>query len=554
MTRPMTAPGRLVAGRYRLQSQIGGGGMGTVWLARDELLGREVAIKQVISAAGADDKLIDEQRQRALREGRIAARLSHPHAISVYDVALENGQPWLVMEYLPSRSLAAVLTEDGVLHTDVVAQIGAQVADALAATHAAGIVHRDVKPANILIGEGGRVEGLVKITDFGISHASGDVTLTQTGQITGTPAFLAPEVAQGQDMTEASDVFSLGATLYTCLEGQPPFGMEENALAMLHRVAGGQIRPPLRAGSMAQPLRKMLSAAPEDRPTMTEVRDELAKLAAGRDGDTTTVLLARTDLRTASPGRNRTTAFPPAPPVTAHAPPPPPTLKTPSEPIAAAASTPAPAPEVAPAPAAAPVIEQVPPAPPRQPGTRRTRAIWVVAALVALVLAGLIVFWAVALDDGDPSAAESPSSTTSSAATSAEESSESGSGSTSESTDGSSSSEQTSESSADGDPLSADNIETFLTDYHAQVLTDPRAAYARTGPTLQANISEDNYVAYWEQFSDVRLSDIQASDGNNVATATMQLVYTDGSDETAQHTFTFIVQDGQLILDSDFQN
>ena len=143
-----------------------------------------------------------------------------------------------------------MLSEDGVLRVDQVAQIGAQVADALAATHAAGIVHRDVKPANILIGEGGRVEGLVKITDFGISHASGDVTLTQTGQITGTPAFLAPEVAQGHPMTEASDVFSLGATLYTCIEGQPPFGMEENALAMLHKVAGGQILPPRRAGSL----------------------------------------------------------------------------------------------------------------------------------------------------------------------------------------------------------------------------------------------------------------------------------------------------------------
>ena len=254
MTRPMTAPGRLVAGRYRLQSQIGGGGMGTVWLARDELLGRQVAIKQVLSPPGADEAQIDEQRQRALREGRIAARLSHPHAISVYDVALEGGQPWLVMEYLPSRSLAAVLTEDGVLSTGVVAQVGAQVADALAATHAAGIVHRDVKPANILIGEGGRVEGLVKITDFGISHASGDVTLTQTGQITGTPAYLAPEVAQGREMTEASDVFSLGATLYTCIEGQPPFGMEDNALGMLHRVAGGEIMPPRRAGSLTKPL------------------------------------------------------------------------------------------------------------------------------------------------------------------------------------------------------------------------------------------------------------------------------------------------------------
>src|SRR4051812_13191750 len=155
--------------------------MGTVWVARDELLGRDVALKQVLPPAGSDPRAAEQQRQRALREGRIAARLSHAHAISVYDVALEAGQPWLVMEYLPSRSLAAVLAQDGVLRVDQAAQIGAQVADALAATHAAGIVHRDVKPANVLIGEGERIEGLVKITDFGISHASGDVTLTQTG-------------------------------------------------------------------------------------------------------------------------------------------------------------------------------------------------------------------------------------------------------------------------------------------------------------------------------------------------------------------------------------
>src|SRR5690349_24299401 len=161
------------------------------------------------------------------------------------------------MEYRPSRSLAAVLAEDGVLRTDVVAQIGAQVADALTATHAAGIVHRDVKPANILIGQGGRVEGLVKITDFGISHASGDVTLTQTGQITGTPAFLSPEVAQGQEPGPASDVFSLAATLYTCLEGEPPFGMGDNTLQQLYRVAAGEINPPLRSGALTRPLLRM---------------------------------------------------------------------------------------------------------------------------------------------------------------------------------------------------------------------------------------------------------------------------------------------------------
>src|ERR671928_862115 len=259
MTRPLTAPGRLVAGRYRLTSQIGGGGMGTVWLARDELLGRQVAVKQVLPPMNADTREAERQKERALREGRIAARLSTPHAISVYDVAVENDQPWLVMEYLPSRSLAAVLAEDGLLRVEQAAQIGAQVADGLAATHAAGIVHRDVKPANILIGQGDRVEGLVKITDFGISHASGDVTLTQTGQITGTPAFLAPEVAQGEEPGSASDVFSLGATLYTCLEGEPPFGMAGNSLQQLHRVAAGVINPPQQSGALTASLMRLLA-------------------------------------------------------------------------------------------------------------------------------------------------------------------------------------------------------------------------------------------------------------------------------------------------------
>jgi serine/threonine protein kinase len=546
MTRPMTAPGRLVAGRYRLQSQIGGGGMGTVWLARDELLGRQVAVKQVLSPAGADERQIDEQRQRALREGRIAARLSHPHAISVYDVALENNQPWLVMEYLPSRSLAEVIAEDGLLDTAVAAQVGAQVADALAATHVAGIVHRDVKPANILIGQGGRVEGLVKITDFGISHASGDVTLTQTGQITGTPAFLAPEVAQGREMTEASDVFSLGATLYACLEGQPPFGVEDNALAMLHRVAGGSIRPPLRAGAMAGPLLRMLASQPGDRPTMAEVRDELAKLAAGRDGDTTTVLLARTDLGSGGPGRSSTAAFASPPPV----------LATPAHPL-----PPVPPPAAAGAPAAAPPTAAPPAGQGAAPasGRRRGLARWVAAAAVVLLLAGLGIVWAVAGNDpASPgsSAQDSPSST-SSAPTSAEQTTDA----TTEPTEAPTSTaeatseapETTSAAPPPADPLSAQNVRNFLADYHQQVITDPRAAYARTGPTLRSLISEDNYVEYWQQFSDVRVTDIDAADGQNTATGTLEWTRTDGSVETGRRVFTFLVEDGQLILDSDFE-
>ncbi|MGY1802895.1 serine/threonine-protein kinase [Blastococcus sp. SYSU D00922] len=545
MTRPVTTPGRLVAGRYRLQRQLGGGGMGTVWLARDELLGRQVAIKQVLTPVGISAEEADQQRQRALREGRIAARLSHPHAISVYDVALESGQPWLVMEYLPSRSLAAVLTEDGVLRSDQVAQIGAQVADALAATHAAGIVHRDVKPANILIGEGGRIEGLVKITDFGISHASGDVTLTQTGQITGTPAFLAPEVAQGHPMTEASDVFSLGATLYTSIEGAPPFGMEDNALAMLHRVAGGSIVPPRRAGSLTEPLLRMLAADPADRPTMVEVRDELAKLAAGRDGDTTTVLLARTDLRSSGPGRDRTASFPAGPTASA----PPPTRTTP---------TPDPAPAAAPAAVAAgtaaavadrPPVEP-PPRPSVGPRRKRRRGAWIAAGVVALLVAGLVAV--LLLDpfggDGGTEAQESPPATSSAApSTSTEPSPTDNSGEGNADEDAEDNSGQ-----GNGDPLSADNIRVFLEDYHRQVLSDPAAAYARTGPTLRANISEANYVDYWSQFEDVRLSDIQAVDGQNTATATMELVYAGGGTETSQRLFTLIVEGDQLILDSDF--
>jgi len=578
MTRPVTTPGRLVAGRYRLKSQIGGGGMGTVWLARDELLGRDVAIKQVLSPPGVAAAEADQQRQRALREGRIAARLSHPHAISVYDVALESDQPWLVMEYLPSRSLSAVLAEDGVLRVDQVAQIGAQVADALAATHAAGIVHRDVKPANILIGQGGRIEGLVKITDFGISHASGDVTLTQTGQITGTPAFLAPEVAQGREMTEASDVFSLGATLYTCIEGQPPFGMEDNALGMLHRVAGGQITPPRRAGSLTEPLLRMLAAEPADRPAMPAIRDALAKLAAGRFGDTTTVLLARTDLGSSpGSGRNRTAAFPVAGV---------PDGATPEAPVESAAAAPVPAPAeipsrptptlttpagAAPATAVEPGRERdaaaaagagafggagaavaapqrTPPPADAPPGRRRGRALWLVVALIAAALIGLIVFWTLSAEDpAGTDAQESPPPATSASAAPTTEQSEPSVEPTPEETTAASTTPPAE------DPLSAASVTEFLQSYHQQVLSDPRGAYARTGPTLRAAIgSEDAYVDYWSQFSGVVISDIQAADGQNTATATLELRYADGSSDSGRHQFTFLVQDGQLVLDSDY--
>ncbi|MEZ5153592.1 serine/threonine-protein kinase [Rhodococcus zopfii] len=275
----VVGPDHLVAGRYRLDSKLGGGGMGAVWLAHDTRLGRDVAVKQVVSTADLHPEAADEVRRRTLREGRIAAQLTHEHAIGMYDVALDAGEPWLVMEYLPSRSIAQVLNAVETLPPYEVAQIGADVADALAAAHAVGIVHRDIKPGNILVAERGHELGIVKISDFGIALAKGDSD--HSGVIAGTPAYFAPEVARGNDPTEASDVFSLGATLYTTIEGQPPFGYEADSIALLHRVARAEIIPPTRTGPLTDVLLAMLEPDPARRPTMAQARDRLAAVALG---------------------------------------------------------------------------------------------------------------------------------------------------------------------------------------------------------------------------------------------------------------------------------
>lgn len=278
----MNAETRLIAGRYRLEGRLGVGAMGVVWKAHDERLDRTVALKELLMQPGLDEAQAHTARSRAMREGRIAARLAHPNAICVYDVTLDRGTttrqmvPWLVMEYLPARSLATVLAEQGPLPPPDVARIGAQVAAALAAAHGAGIVHRDVKPGNVLLG----VDGIVKITDFGISRASWDTTVTHTGVLSGTPAYFAPEVAQGELPGPASDVFSLGATLYAAIEGEPPFGLNDNTLAMLRTVAAGQVRPPQRAGPLSALLMRLLAKDPTERPSMSDAVTSLAGIAA----------------------------------------------------------------------------------------------------------------------------------------------------------------------------------------------------------------------------------------------------------------------------------
>jgi serine/threonine protein kinase len=273
----VTEQDRMVAGRYRLGEQVGIGAMGIVWRARDERLRRTVAVKQLLLQPGLDEARAAEARLRAMREARIAARLHHPNVVIVYDVAEDDGQPWLVMEYVPSTSLGAAL-QDGPMAPYPVAAIGAQAAAGLAAAHAVGVVHRDVKPGNVLLGD----DGIVKIADFGISRAVDDVVLTATGLLTGTPAYLAPEMAKGEVPAPSSDVFALGATLYAAVEGSPPFGLNENPLALLHLVAAGKVRPPTRSGPLTSVLVDLLRVDPAERPTMREAHDALAAIAAER--------------------------------------------------------------------------------------------------------------------------------------------------------------------------------------------------------------------------------------------------------------------------------
>lgn len=261
--------------------------MGVVWRAVDVRLERSVAIKQILPQPGVSEAERDNMRQRAMREAKNAARFQHPNAIVVFDIAEHSGDPCLVMEYLNGPSLSAVLADQGTLPVGQVARIGEQVAAALVAAHRAGIVHRDVKPGNILIDE----TGTAKITDFGISRAAGDMTLTQTGLIGGTPAYLAPELARGADPVPSSDVFALGATLYQAIEGQTPYGNTTNQLALLYAAANGQINPPTQAGPATALLMSLLRSEPAERPSMAEARERLAALTAGEPTPPMTPLL-----------------------------------------------------------------------------------------------------------------------------------------------------------------------------------------------------------------------------------------------------------------------
>src|SRR3954453_4941048 len=208
-----------VAGRYRLEAEVGRGGMGVVWAAYDELLHRNVAIKQVRYPVGIAAEERERLAGRTLREARAVAAIDDPHAVRVYDIVEQDGQPWIVMEFVRGHTLTDEIRARGPLPTPEVARIGLGLVDALEAAHRAGVLHRDVKPSNVILGDDGRV----RLTDFGIAAVdSDDHDVSATGLIMGTPGYLAPERARGEQPTAASDYWSLGATLWTAVEGRPP--------------------------------------------------------------------------------------------------------------------------------------------------------------------------------------------------------------------------------------------------------------------------------------------------------------------------------------------
>ena len=519
----------LVASRYRLVERIATGGMGVVWRGWDERLRRVVAIKELLVHPGLGEAAAEQAAHRAMREARITARLQHPHAIPVYDVVEHDGRPCLIMEYVPSRSLQNVLTERTTLGVDEVATIGSQIAAALSAAHRAGIVHRDVKPGNMLLAE----DGTAKLTDFGISRAFGDVTVTTTGMVTGTPAYLAPEVASGTPAGFPADVFSLGSTLYTALEGHPPFGTQGNPIAILHRVASGHVIPPRRCGRLTPVINDMLQHNPASRPTMRQVEQALSIAAAGGVAPAASHLLVSPSQQTQ---QLTLSANPPAKPMPPPAPPPPPSpTPTRDAPLAAA---------------------------PAQP--RRRRGLLIAAAVaILLVLSGALLALVTTISGGGKTtgsslttaplstarSATTPAATTTSlappAAAGAPPVSAAATAPATPAPAGGSQSASTS-AAATAPSTGADAISS----YYSLVPNDLSDAWAKLTASYQETSGGiDSYQQFWSTIAQVTATEVSMQDDGSVQ-ATITYVYKDGSVVAERTSFGLVRDDGQLKINS----
>lgn len=275
------APERILAGRYRLLEMIGSGGMGAMWRAHDDVLGRYVAVKEIIfpPEMGPDER--ETARRRAVREAQLAARLLHRNIVTVYDIVEDAGRPAIVMELLPYRSLREVIRDDGPLSPVEAARVGLGVLTALQAAHSAGVLHRDVKPANIVLGPADRVI----LTDFGIAKAVDSPELTASGMLVGSPSYIAPERARGGNADEAADLWAVGASLYTAVEGQPPFD-RGGALASLTAVVSDEPDPPVHAGPLRPVIEGLLRKDPDTRLGITEAARMMYRIVDDRSATT----------------------------------------------------------------------------------------------------------------------------------------------------------------------------------------------------------------------------------------------------------------------------
>ncbi|GAA2141902.1 serine/threonine-protein kinase [Nocardioides koreensis] len=486
-------PPETIAGRYHVEREVGRGGMGSVWLCRDELLGRAVAVKQVGRLPGESTTDL----ARAMREARSSAALNHRNVVAVYDAIEEGDHIWLVMEYVPGRTLSQIVAADGPLPPERAAWIGAQVADGLAAAHARGTVHRDVKPGNILVTD----EDLAKISDFGIARTHGDATLTQSGMVTGTPAYFSPEQARGEEASPASDVWALGATLYAAVEGHGPYPEQPNALALLSRIAAEPPTAPERAGVLAEPIGRMLDPDPRSRWAMADASHALHRIH-DRNAEAGT----REELPVAS--GPATTALP----VTAVAP---------EEPAGATTT------------AERPVAE---------PTGRRGRRRALLAALGVLVLVAAIglLWWASTTDD--PSTSAGPS---------AERSSRSPSGSPSASRTPSQTpttqSPSPSETTSNAGQTSG-STQKFVTGYYGVLPDDTRSGWAMLSSGFQKEIgSYGKYRGFWNSIDSVEVTGTSQA-GPNAVDAFLTYTRQDGS--TASEVRRLFLEqsgDGYLI-------
>jgi eukaryotic-like serine/threonine-protein kinase len=265
--------GRMLAGRYRLVSVIGRGGMGAVWRARDEVLNRDVAVKEIVWPEQMNAAERETARRRAVLEAQLAARLSHPNVVGVYDILEEDGRPCIVMELVPFRSLRDAVAEDGPMSPAGAARVGLSVLAALRAVHGAGVLHRDVKPANILLGP----EGRVVLADFGIAKAADSPALTVSGVLLGSPSYLAPERARGRRAGPAADLWALGASLYAAVEGRPPF-QRDGVLASLTAVVADELEPAPHAGPLWPVIEGLLRKDPIGRLDIDETEQMLRRI------------------------------------------------------------------------------------------------------------------------------------------------------------------------------------------------------------------------------------------------------------------------------------